>query len=598
MEIQINVLNEMKKLRTSTYADKYTWVDELIQNAQRAGATNIHVTLDHTYETITIEDNGCGCTDPQVLFRKSDTGWDSTVVQNESPFGEGFFSTMMAANKIIVESVGFSALFDVKKMFDTGDINCIEITPCKRKSGFKVILADLTSDCRLHRVNKRFVETGKYLKSPSTYIDGVKVPYEGLTPKDKSKYTVKLDNDMFSGWLMPYSWRSNQYGDNYIKTFAYGRYVKDLPHHDIMRGIVNLKPGAVTLRSPDRKDIIQDEQYDRLIQLVEDGIKATMVKILRYGDDEIIKNYDYYITKYLTPEECRKYIKFKFVDDKVKPEDFDDPTVLLSNDDGDGTDDGADDAPVYDDSYNDTFTGPTMSHVDPAPPQQADDAFMEPIIPKRVRNMPQSEQTGQTLDDVKYAFYVKREEMFLYNENLDTAKKNKIPVIIIRNDIELKCIEQSDNIKAISELSDCVSIVGNFTNASPVNAFEQRIYNLLNGISSRLMNVPDLFVIADTKMHKVLGIGDHTFDISEIKAVAVTYNGKIYIDRKGIKTYGVSLDNNDTFLNAMDKKFILLNINTIASELAIAKYFTNENTKEHYHRMNEIIQKIIYMLYD
>ena len=30
MDIKINVINEMKRLRSNTYSDRYTWVDEII----------------------------------------------------------------------------------------------------------------------------------------------------------------------------------------------------------------------------------------------------------------------------------------------------------------------------------------------------------------------------------------------------------------------------------------------------------------------------------------------------------------------------------------------------------------------------------------
>ena len=40
MEIKVNVINEMKKLRSNTYSDAYSWVDELVQNCQRAKATH------------------------------------------------------------------------------------------------------------------------------------------------------------------------------------------------------------------------------------------------------------------------------------------------------------------------------------------------------------------------------------------------------------------------------------------------------------------------------------------------------------------------------------------------------------------------------
>ena len=103
MEVTINVVNEMKKLRNSTYSNRYAWVKELIQNSQRSGASHIRVELN--YDSVTISDDGVGCTNPKHLFEKNVSGWNTTIVNNENPFGEGFFSTIMAANTIEVESV-------------------------------------------------------------------------------------------------------------------------------------------------------------------------------------------------------------------------------------------------------------------------------------------------------------------------------------------------------------------------------------------------------------------------------------------------------------------------------------------------------------
>ena len=107
MEIKVNILNEMKKIRDTTYSDRYTWVDEIIQNCQRSHASHIDVKVD--YDSIVVSDDGNGCDNPELLFHKSTSGWDADVTANESPFGEGFFSTMIAANVITVESIGFKA---------------------------------------------------------------------------------------------------------------------------------------------------------------------------------------------------------------------------------------------------------------------------------------------------------------------------------------------------------------------------------------------------------------------------------------------------------------------------------------------------------
>ena len=36
VQLKVNVINEMKKLRTVVYGDRLAWVEELIQNTQRA----------------------------------------------------------------------------------------------------------------------------------------------------------------------------------------------------------------------------------------------------------------------------------------------------------------------------------------------------------------------------------------------------------------------------------------------------------------------------------------------------------------------------------------------------------------------------------
>ena len=247
--------------------------------------------------------------------------------------------------------------------------------------------------------------------------------------------------------------------------------------------------------------------------------------------------------------------------------------------------------------------------IEDAPTQIGDDVFMEtvsehvatPVATRRkpVRNMPKSEQTGQSLDGVKYAFYVKENDVSYLETSIELAKKNKIPVIVVRNDIELKCLENdSDNIKPLDDIDSYISIYGTFDKAYPRDAFEQRIYNLLNEISKKLCGVPDLFIIADTKMHKILTINSDTYQIEEIQSATKEYKGKIYINRKFIKTYGVSLDNNQPFLNDMDKRFVMLNVETIASELATVMYHTHEDTREHYMKMLDIIHQIVYMLFE
>ena len=362
-------------------------------------------------------------------------------------------------------------------MFETGDIDCVDVTPNKQKSGFKVVLSNLVENCYMSEVEKRFRETCKFIKSPAGYVDKEKVHYEGLMPQEHDKFFVKLDNEMFTGWMIPHSWKNHQFDDNWLKVFAYDRYVKDMPHHDCVNGVLLLKPGAVILRSPDRHDIIRDEKYERFSDLVEDGIKQVMTKILRYGDDTIIKAYDSYITKYLTPEECKKYIKFKYLN---KAEDKPD------------TDNDADEECELDylpdnsaDIVDEEIAPQTVEITPVVTIPQASTTTAAAIEPRKKRTTPVSDQTGESIDDLKFGFYVEESQIEMYNDDIEVAKYYNFPIISVRNSIEMACLTSTmPHIKPLSELQGMLEIKCEYKNTDPANEAEWRAYNILNTIGT------------------------------------------------------------------------------------------------------------------
>lgn len=63
---------------------------ELFQNARRAGATQLQV--NHSPGRLTIQDDGCGIPDPQVLLYLGQSEWIEAIAEQEDPAGMGFFS--------------------------------------------------------------------------------------------------------------------------------------------------------------------------------------------------------------------------------------------------------------------------------------------------------------------------------------------------------------------------------------------------------------------------------------------------------------------------------------------------------------------------
>ena len=67
-----------------------TIVNELLQNARRAGATRVDITTSD--DAVTIKDDGSGIKDPAVLLNFGRSHWDPDTLQRELPAGMGLAS--------------------------------------------------------------------------------------------------------------------------------------------------------------------------------------------------------------------------------------------------------------------------------------------------------------------------------------------------------------------------------------------------------------------------------------------------------------------------------------------------------------------------
>ncbi len=65
---------------------------ELLQNARRAGAKHVHITVDD--DAITVCDDGSGIADLQSLIHIAESGWDPELQARENAFGMGVLSTL------------------------------------------------------------------------------------------------------------------------------------------------------------------------------------------------------------------------------------------------------------------------------------------------------------------------------------------------------------------------------------------------------------------------------------------------------------------------------------------------------------------------
>jgi hypothetical protein len=100
-KVNLRLLTKADRLFTGTIEGR---IIELLQNARRAGATEVRIT--NTGNLVTIHDNGCGIEDFQKLLDLGSSGWDEQIESGEDPAGVGLFC--LAPRQVTISSGHFS----------------------------------------------------------------------------------------------------------------------------------------------------------------------------------------------------------------------------------------------------------------------------------------------------------------------------------------------------------------------------------------------------------------------------------------------------------------------------------------------------------
>jgi hypothetical protein len=109
-KVSPKLLSKADRLFTGTIEGR---IIELLQNARRAGATEVKIT--NKNNLVTIKDNGSGIEDFQKLLDLGSSGWDERIEAGEDPAGVGLFSlaprhvTIVSGNsKVVITKNGWT----------------------------------------------------------------------------------------------------------------------------------------------------------------------------------------------------------------------------------------------------------------------------------------------------------------------------------------------------------------------------------------------------------------------------------------------------------------------------------------------------------
>lgn len=174
IQMRVNQERLIQNLRL-TFTNSTTFLNELMQNARRAGATYVDVCFHEETATLTVCDNGCGIAQMQTLVEVASSGWDAKIIEMEHPFGMGWLAAAYAAKAITVSSKGkrISCLTE-----DLLAFRQVEVTACAHYPGTELILHGIErTDIRgaLHKAAKGFpiqvIYNGESLPRPHA-LDG------------------------------------------------------------------------------------------------------------------------------------------------------------------------------------------------------------------------------------------------------------------------------------------------------------------------------------------------------------------------------------------------------------------------------------------
>lgn len=585
VEIKVNIVNEMRKIRSTVYGDRLAWVDELIQNTQRAKATEVHIQVE--WDKVIVQDNGGGCDNPQVLFEKSESGWDESI-NSQNPFGEGFFSTIMVADKITVRSVGFESIFDVEKMFRENTIDCIEVKGSSRRSGFIVILENLNDEYREWSVQQRVKETAQYIKGTKFYLNGELIEHKDFTDTDGSKFSMQIDNEVATGWIRPFRWGGEYdgYGGDEYKLFAQERLVKEMSLSGV-DGVVLAKENKIDLRSPDRKDVIYNEKRTKFDEVMKAEVKKVYLDVVQNGSDKDLDKYAELVDRYVPVEEYEKYLRFIYTTDM---EDFKKILEIIKEKE-------KEEETVNFDEIAEMVEMEKQEMVEELEVRNEERETID--YEESQSNNNETEvvvRTGGEIRNNKATFYVRKKDIEIYQDKLALAEYHKTPVIIIRNKLEERVVEKKQGFYHIDELKEKVELSAQLKKVGAVDEVEERAMWLFEVLSKGLGFANNIFRIGDMTVYKETKVAEDTVTKEEEPALAIARGQEIYIDRSCLRKEKLTVSKSNRITNA-DRSFIVNNMETIAHELAHIMHGTEDNTKEHAEAQVVITNKILQGLF-
>lgn len=163
----------IKRTLADMFTKEVTFLTELCQNAQRAGASRIDIDYLEAEGVMMITDDGSGFSDEgwESFFTVGRSGWGDEVVREQNPFGIGCAACLYAATEICITSGQHQVHFHTDALFSGCEVDRQEVKPFSIGS---VIALKLKSEINVERLLKSAETVFEAFTIP-VFINGVEI---------------------------------------------------------------------------------------------------------------------------------------------------------------------------------------------------------------------------------------------------------------------------------------------------------------------------------------------------------------------------------------------------------------------------------------
>lgn len=651
MEIRSNTIGKLKKIyEGKSFSDRIVIITELFQNSYRAGAENIEIEL--VENILTFKDDGPGCDDPSNILTLDQSSWKTT----DEGFGIGLWSWLAVPEVESMEilSNDWKAKVDVETIFsENNPIATIEKS--EKTKGFMVkIKSDyfLTRENK-HRIVEKVIYDGE-LQPANVSFNGELIEHRDLQEEVKGDFVKEFKNNLFIARLSVE--KRYNYPDLYYEKREVGSvYVPNISGViEMERDALTLQePDRKNIIWDDKKRAFEKKLTECREELYKDFIKnATEKEIDEYAEtiSEVleIEDYEKFIlvddiedilideirsiamtsdteakhkaieTLKKTVESNNKSNQLSMLNNNISEKDIKKITGLLNitNDNENEKWISTNELAGYEkeigleeitvsilEGLREVAIGGTVyKKVNIEEELESfeleDEETIDNILVTTKKKEKKSSNLGSIIKRTRRKVWVRAKEVEEYQELISRAEYYGVKVFIAKN-ILYENIFSKYKVPYITEVKDGIR-KRNFINNVGINTKKEQYYLELLQPILEYFNLPNnTFLIGNLKLYIETVLDDvvvHREIIEnkkdDIKIYGTTDREKIILDRRALGLQRFNLNGN-VVLGVNEYKVLLATIDIIAHELAHLIYGTEDNTKEHFQKEEEIKIEII-----